>query len=539
MNKKIITKLLTILTLLTVSVTMFAFTNVSASTNQIKIEGYKNYEEGFMNIVEYKSSETLILNFYLDAPNSHISLYENKKYIDNIPSILNNNVAVWIATFESDVLVMFMDNTILTKSFIFEIHGNDMSSKIISDGKTYFGYDSGEITIEMNPTIPDNSKPIIEGDIHNFISNYDDPKTVDYFKSFLSATDDTDGDITDKIKIEVDEYTGNEKVLGSHKLVFSVTDKAGNKAVAETYVRVVDITAPIINGASTVATIGYKETFSIENFRKTLTVTDNHDNITNSSIKIKTDNYTKNKNKLGTYSVVFEVSDSSGNVGIFEKKIKVIDNVAPLFSGPTTIASNNNTILTESEIRAKLTANDEIDGNLTNLIKLVEDNYTGNGNKVGKYTIKYSVTDKAGNTAYHVVTIDRIDKIPPIIWIKDGVSIITDPTMPLTFEQIVGILQATGQVNNHQSTRYMILYDEYTGNETNPGTYVYSIQSKSVDGSEAIHNMSITVADNDDSITIPGDNQFVDFIKDNVTYIAIGSVVFIFVLVIITRRKKR
>lgn len=518
MKNNILKKLLGITLLFTFATFGLAFTtkNVSASSlNTVHMEGH-DAEYASVDEFSYSSNNELKFKYGGMGAKYGIEVFDNgisKGLVQMNGSDYNNYHAIGILRFDKNIILTLNGESIITTSIEVDINLGMMDSVIKVNGKNYNFGDNGEFYVQMKT--PDNSKPIIDGDIHNFVSNYDDPKTVDYFKGFLSATDDTDGDISHKIMIDKDDFTPNKKVLGSHKVIFSVTDNAGNKTTVETYVRVVDITKPVINGSSAGVEIGYKETWNIENFRKTLTVTDNATTIANSEIKLKTDGYTTNKGKLGTYNVVFSVKDSSGNEGLFTKPVKVIDNVKPLFSGPTTITSNNNTILTESEVRAQLSATDEIDGIITNKIKLVRDEFTGNGNKTGKFEIEYSVTDNAGNTANHIVTIDRQDKIPPIIWIQDGVSIITDSTMPLTFDQIIGILRATGQVSTATSTKFNVLYDEYTGNEEKLGTYVYSVQSKSLDGTEAIHNLSIKVADNDDDgIIIDGDFNFKDFYQE-------------------------
>lgn len=371
----------------------------------------------------------------------------------------------------------------------------------------------------------DNKVPVISGET-TFVSNVADPKDASYFMQFLSAYDETDGDVSDSLKIIADNYTANKSKLGNHTFTIEASDKSGNKTTAIINVRVVDIDKPVITGNTTTATIGYKETYNIENFRKTLTVTDNYDQMTNADIKIKTDGYTTNKTKLGTYNVVFYAKDASGNEGTFTKPIKVIDNVKPTFSGPSIISTSNNTVLTEADVRAQITAHDDIDGNITNRIELVDDNYTGNGNKVGSYTIKYSVKDNANNIEYYIVTIQRTDKIPPTIWVEDGVSIRTNVDTPITYEIIIDILQATGQITVNASTTFSFPLDEYTGNEQEPGIYAMSVKARSTDGNESIFNMSIVVYDTEDDggIDVNPGFDIKEFVLENKVYFIISGI---------------
>lgn len=405
------------------------------------------------------------------------------------------------------------------------------------NGIVYF-YEGTNYRFEIVPEFLDDKRPAISGE-EFFVTNVDDKKPLSFFQSFLSAYDETDGDLTDEIYVKTDNYTQNINVLGDHKVVWGVKDYSDNEAILEAYIAVRDITKPVITGTTGVVRIGYKETYNIEAFRASLKVTDNHSSLTNADIKIKTDGYTANKNKLGTYDIVFNALDDSSNEGIFTKKIQVYDNIVPEFSGPTVISTSNNTVLTESDIRAQITAHDEIDGTITSKIKLIEDNYTGKGNKVGEYTIKYEVSDNEGNTAYHVVTINRLDKLPPVIWIEDGITIKTTITMPLTFEQIINILQVTGQVPNNSTTMFNKIVDEYEGNEHEPGKYLYTVRARATDGNESQHPLFIQVLDetDDDGVITKPPFNIVDHFKDNYIYYIVFTVLAVGVVIVIRKKK--
>ncbi len=482
-------------------------------------------------------NQTIDLRDYIDYTN--IISYDYLMYYKR-DSTLNLQASKRITITDPNDYTIYIDSD----------GGQDVDFEIDSDsGSGYFHFNSSNFgqgdsiqfkigNIQRN--VNDNQRPAITGE-ENFVTNVDDAKPVSFFQSYLYAYDETDGDLTDQIYIITDNYTANKSVLGAHMVTFGVKDNSNNEATLDVYIRVVDITKPIITGNASVASIGYKETWNISNYKATLQVSDNYDSLTHSDIVVKTDGYTANKNKLGTYTVVFAVKDNSNNEGTFSKQVKVIDNVKPNFSGPTTIATSNNTILTESDIRAQLTASDEIDGNITSRIELVTDNYTGKGNKVGSYTITYRVSDNAGNTAEHVVTITRSDKIPPVFWVEDGVSIKTTPTTPLNFEQIINILDATNQVTINATTTFTTLFNDYAGNEDAPGVYTWGIKARSIDGNESEHYMSITVLDieDEDGVDVTPEFDFVLFIEENATIIIIGVLIIATVAVLVFRRKRK
>lgn len=458
-------------------------------------------------------------NTYASAPGATFSNYEGEEYfvssgVYKIESpgqeyVMLYNLGSQTPLFSADdygLLINTTVNIIFADSEGTEYVVTPGEYRITSPGQRYLNlFEVGNETrlfytddIGFTLRFADNLRPAISGQ-ENFVTNINDPKDVAYFQSFLSAFDETDGDVTNRITVKTDNYTANKSVLGTHQIIFAVTDLSGNESTLTVYVRVVDVDAPVISGNTSIAQIGYKETWNINAFKSTLSVTDNYDSLTNADITIKTDNYTANKTKLGTYDVVFSATDASGNEATLTKQVRVIDNIKPTFSGPTTIATSNTTIITESEIRSQLTAHDEIDGNITSKIQLVTDNFTGHGNKVGTYTIVYAVTDNAGNTEQHTVSVTRSDQMPPIFWIEDGVSIKVEPTIALTKQQIIDALTASGQIQVTATTQVSFLFNEYEGNESVPGIYAISMRVADLKGNEEVHNIAVTVLDTSDT----------------------------------------
>lgn len=361
----------------------------------------------------------------------------------------------------------------------------------------------------------DGLRPALSGQ-ENFAVSVDDPKPVSYFQSFLTAIDETDGDITDSIYIVNDNYTPNKAVLGTWEVTFGVQDAAGNESTLLVYITVADVTAPVITGNSTKVQISYTKTYDIAAFKSTLSITDNYDTLSNSDIVIHSDGYTSNKSNLGTYTIIFRGTDDSGNYVDFTKQVEVIDDVAPIINGPTTLTKPAASILTLAEIKSQLSATDAKDGNLTSSITVVEDNYTGNGNKVGNYTITFRVADSKGNETTHVVTVTVIDNIPPIWYIQDGVSIKIVPPATITRQQIIDILVATGQLNITSTMEINFTHDTYTGNENTPGVYMMTLAYKDTSGNEGVHTLSVTVLEdeNEDPITVTPKPSFFESVGE-------------------------
>ncbi|MED4013652.1 Ig-like domain-containing protein [Priestia aryabhattai] len=169
------------------------------------------------------------------------------------------------------------------------------------------------------------------------------------------------------------------------KLTVIAMDDAGNTSeVREIIVK--DITAPSISGA-TDKTVNINTTFDA---KAGVTAKDNIDGDLTKVIKVTG---TVNIKVKGTYTLTYNVTDKAGNVTTVTRKITVIDNVKPVISGAT-----NKTIKLNSTFNAKagVTAKDNVDGDLTKVIKVTG---TVNTKKKGIYTLTYNVADKSNNKA--------------------------------------------------------------------------------------------------------------------------------------------
>lgn len=394
-----------------------------------------------------------------------------------------------------------------------------------------------------NKVSPDITRPAVSGQ-ENFVTNINDPKPVEYFKSFITAIDEVDGNITDKIIIETDLYTPNKNKLGKWAVTLSVMDTAGNKSEFIFYVNVTDIDAPIISGDTTVANIGYEQTFDVVAFKNSLIVTDNYDNLTNSSITINEDLYTPNKNKLGTYNITFEIKDSSNNVATFIKRVKVIDNISPVISGTLAITKSYKNVMSVTDILKNVSSNDAIDGVLT--VEVETDNYTGKSDKVGTHTIIVKSTDRSGNTARKTITVTIIDDQGSNWFVTNGVTLNLTVDATLTRIQIIELLTKTGQVVSAPNSIVTYTTDNYSENIGKPGTYNLAFNIKMSNGVTNDYQYMINIlAEEDDSNTDVVDTPpgLVDkitnhLVENKVKYI-VGAVLVIGGIVVIKKVKEQ
>ena len=231
------------------------------------------------------------------------------------------------------------------------------------------------------------------------------PLGANYTDAGATATDDVDGDITDRIVVDNPVDTGT---AGTYTVTYSVQDAAGNSASATRTVIVqamADTVPPeitLIGSATVTVQLGanYADAGA--------TATDNVDgDITD---RIVVDNPV-DTGTAGTYTVTYSVEDAAGNNASAARTVIVqamADTVPPEITliGSTTVTVRLGAVYMD----AGATATDNIDGDITD--RIVVDNPVDTGT-AGTYTVTYSVEDAAGNRASATRTVIVAAPPPP------------------------------------------------------------------------------------------------------------------------------
>ena len=215
------------------------------------------------------------------------------------------------------------------------IFNNDITNKIEKSGKvnikkigeykiTYkvkYFFTTKTLYITLN--VVDNELPNI---VLNGNENISICPNLEYIEEGYNATDNYDGDITDKVKKEVyDTY-----------IEYKVKDSSNNKFSIKRNIIKEDKESPIItlNGYST-----YKITLGSNFSDKGYSASDNCDGDISSNVEVINN---LNTNKLGIYDIIYKVKDISGNEAIVTRKVEVINNnksndYSNIIEGPTYI----------------------------------------------------------------------------------------------------------------------------------------------------------------------------------------------------------
>ena len=194
--------------------------------------------------------------------------------------------------------------------------GNNTWYKVpvnLTGNNNIYGYtlsEAPDVKITTSKAVVTNAKPTITATDKTIEENVSfDPKAN------VTATDSEDGDLTSKI--EVIENTVNNKVAGVYKVTYKVTDSANQSVTKTIKVKVLGNGAPVINARDLVLIVG--NTF---NPKDNVTATDPEDGDITNKIQVTTN--TVNTNTVGTYKVVYSVTDSKGKTTT--KEIKVVVN---------------------------------------------------------------------------------------------------------------------------------------------------------------------------------------------------------------------
>ena len=148
------------------------------------------------------------------------------------------------------------------------------------------------------------------------------------------------------------------------------------------------------------------------------TAADNYDGDITASIVI--DATAVNTSVLGSYSVTYDVTDSSGNNAVqVTRTVDVVDTTVPVI---TLVGANPQVIEVGSAyVELGATAADNYDGDIT--ASIVIDATAVNTAVVGSYPVTYDVSDANGNPAVQVIrTVDVVDTTSPVITLLGGQS---------------------------------------------------------------------------------------------------------------------
>ena len=265
-------------------------------------------------------------------------------------------------------------------------------------------YDPGEISWTISYYENEEEIDIISYDSYDLFVHSSEP----YYGSFTFQTPTN----ANYIGITIND---NNDYLLTHNVNGLILEEGLSFTSYEPFVigNLIDINGPYYNGSGVVI-VNIDNPFTLSEITAGLSAYDAIEGDVSGNIIVVNDTYTANMGMVGEYLVEYSVSDSSDNETNFSVLVKVVDVTKPIISGNSSIVLSYPNTLTIETIKSTLSASDNVDGDISSQIELVEENYTVSQSTLGFYEITFKVTDTSNNTTYFMVEIEVIDEASPI-----------------------------------------------------------------------------------------------------------------------------
>jgi hypothetical protein len=175
-----------------------------------------------------------------------------------------------------------------------------------------------------------------------------------------------------------------------------------------------------------------------------------------------------------------------------------------------------------------MNVNDNVDLLGNSDLYIVSDNYTSRTSNLGNFEIVLGLIDTNNNSATHSISINLFDDIAPVIYV-DNYIITVDLSSTFTETDALKLLLNSNELKEEEYVITKVI-DEYSGNEDNPGSYIYKL---------AFTNENGDIFEKEFLVKVLGSNMFKiekALIPRN---IAVYSLIVGFSVFIVIKRKKK
>ncbi|HNZ50252.1 MAG TPA: hypothetical protein PLR16_02400 [Bacilli bacterium] len=330
---------------------------------------------------------------------------------------VNNPVSA--ATIKSGLIAMDDVDGDITSSIIIHSDGYTAHKNTLGEYPIVFQVsDSSQNTTNFTVyvIVVDNDDPVISGkNSHTFKETSLVP--LSYFQSFLTATDNYDGVLTNHITVSSDNYSSNYNVLGTHTIIFSVSDSSNNVGTYTVSVVVQDGTPPVFSGPQSINK-GNNTTITLASIISQISAFDSVDGNVSSKIVVESDNYSRNSNRVGSWEIELSCQDNLLNTSYYTITVNVTDVVHPLFminQQVITIELSDNHLGVQDFIKVlvKTKAISE-----EAVVSVIADEYSDNKNTPGTYKIILGVGDDQMDLEVNVIEglYEQLQDANPNLW---------------------------------------------------------------------------------------------------------------------------
>lgn len=247
-------------------------------------------------------------------------------------------------------------------------------------------------SIELELYVVDNIKPRISLIKTLEISLGEDINPEEFFIGY----DDYEKTITNKIKFE---YYDKEK-LGLQYIYASLSDLSGNTTRMQFQLNIIDDIAPLISFNTNDVKIDINERLTFDLFKSFIKeVSDNSSNVQIDDVKI---DFSSVLSELGSYEVIYTLSDDDGNTISKTLAIRIVQTQGPTITCKDVVIKKGEA-LQESLIKNYIEIYDEFDPTAANSLKI--DFGSVNLNVAGTYLVLVSACNSSGVFSYETLKI--------------------------------------------------------------------------------------------------------------------------------------
>lgn len=189
----------------------------------------------------------------------------------------------------------------------------------------------------------------------------------------------------------------------------------------------------------------------------------------------------------------FQLEEGSARTTYEEYIVPFIDANSPEFSGTGAyITSYDNDYTITEIINNHIVVMDDVDGEITDQVEVISDNYTANKNTVGEYIVELKASDNANNSAYFTLTVIVKDEVNPVITGPTTISVNFDTT--LTTQELIND-NFTASDGHDGSLILLVQNDQYTINKSTLGSYDVQLTTKDSSNNTTTRTITFLVVD--------------------------------------------
>ena len=398
----------------------------------------------------------------------------------------------------------------------------DVSTSSISEELLLADYPNNRVYFEFTPAssyihflefpmIPENYKAIMyQGTYQDFTRyetfahpsttskyygvvpmDFDDQLSDEAVKNLVTAKNPLNQSIP--VTIESTNYQSSGNMPGFYTMVL-VASYLDTYHRYELDIRVFDVTKPVIH-APTSIDVPISERKTIEEIKSLITVTDNVDTLSSTNLVVTHDTYSS-ATQVGTYSMTFEITDSSQNTSSLTVPIVIKDTQGPVITGPSSIfIYATEQPLTTENIMSRFTAFDK-EENVSKPITIATNSY--NQKTIpGVYQIKFESTDNLGNKTSFYLSVHVIENRGPIFTANDLILSVSAANQ-MTNQQLVDWFNQQASLLGIETSNVNIYFNEYEKNVSLGGSY-YVYMKYEHENQEQIARILVNVKEEKDS----------------------------------------